>query len=186
MLTVNKNRMILYRCKGPCGYVCLVVNSRPRGIHAAKMASLFLLLAFLLQTSVGTRSKLLLELVNSSRGVHKFQLTGVKRVASVANIDLHLARTNRTGFEGISATADDGSFFVLRVNAFFHGTNSHMSFYGGGGLANVQDHEAPKDRQTTTESASAIQLFDANIVPASGVPRKHRCLPPPASMQQAK
>lgn len=84
------------------------------------MIRLFLLALFL-QAAVSASSKLLLEFVDSTGCIDKFQLARVERVASVADIDSQFTATDGASFEFISTTTANGSCFVLGVDAFFHG-----------------------------------------------------------------
>ena len=71
---------------------------------AAEMNRLFLF-AFFLQAAVGARGELLLELVDSTGGIHKLQFPRVKRVAGVADINFQFATADAAGFKRIAATA---------------------------------------------------------------------------------
>ena len=60
------------------------------------------------------------EFLDPSRGVHILQLTGIERVASVANIDLKL-RLRRAGHKAVSATAGDLRVHIIRMDVLLHG-----------------------------------------------------------------
>lgn len=78
-----------------------------------------------LEARVSTRSELLLELVDSTRGVDVLQLAGVERMALAANVDTHLASASRRASrEGISAATNDRRDLIIGVNAVFHGVFS--------------------------------------------------------------
>ena len=66
---------------------------------------------FRLQTVI-TRSKSTLEAIDSAFSVDVLHLTGIERVACVANIDLHLIRCRTCG-KFVSATAGNFNIFVL-------------------------------------------------------------------------
>lgn len=73
----------------------------------------------LLQAGVGSVGEFGLELFDSAGGVDVLQLTGVERVASVANVDFEfLPRATR--LECVPTTAGDRRVEVIRMNAVFH------------------------------------------------------------------
>jgi len=99
-------------------------DTRCVSCHAKRAAAKLLFDHFFLrglglQACVGSGSKLLLELVDSTRRVNELQLSGVKRMAFAANVDLQL-RPNAAGFERRAATAGHGRGLVFRVNSVFH------------------------------------------------------------------
>ena len=72
-----------------------------------------------LQASVGASRELVLELLDPTCGVNVLQLAGVKRVASVANVDADFG-SSAACLEGIPTTAGDVSFVVFGMNAVLH------------------------------------------------------------------
>jgi len=86
------------------------------------LGQLFLLSNWLfrvLQTGVGTGSKLGLKLLNPTSCVHKLQLASVKRMTNIANVHSELL-PNTACYETVPASAGDLSFDVFWVNAIFH------------------------------------------------------------------
>ena len=73
---------------------------------------------FRLQTVI-TRSKSTLEAIDSAFSVDVLHLTGIERVACVANIDLHLIRCRTCG-KFVSATAGNFNIFVLGMDPVSH------------------------------------------------------------------
>lgn len=61
----------------------------------------------------------LLELVHATGGVHEFLLTGVKRMAHVANTD-NDDRPGGAGLDHVAAGATDFGIHILRMNVCFH------------------------------------------------------------------
>jgi len=61
------------------------------------------------------------ELLNAAAGVQYFLLTGVERVAFVANVGAQWSAQGRTSFERVTAAAGDCDYGVIRVNFWFHG-----------------------------------------------------------------
>lgn len=78
-----------------------------------------LFLRLLLKTAVRSRSKLLLEFLDSPRCVDVLQTPRVKRMAHVADVDLQFLAGAASG-KGIPAPAGHDGFHILRMNAFFH------------------------------------------------------------------
>ena len=74
---------------------------------------------FRLQTGVATRCKFGAELLDSSGRVDEFQLARIKRMASVADINLHFGPST-AGLKRVPATARDGRFEVFGVYTLFH------------------------------------------------------------------
>ncbi len=81
--------------------------------------SLLFLALFRLQAAVSASSKFLLKFVDSTSGVNKLQLAGVKRMARAADIDFQLG-TQATRLERRATTATYGHFYVLGVDIGFH------------------------------------------------------------------
>ena len=77
------------------------------------------LLLFLLQARVTARSKLLLELVDSTGCVDIFQLARVKGMASAANVDFQFF-LRAASDKAIAATATDRGLLIVWVDAVFH------------------------------------------------------------------
>jgi hypothetical protein len=72
-----------------------------------------------LEAGISTSSELVLELFDPTSGVNELELSGVERMADVANVDLELfagAACSKT----ISATASHLGFEVFWVDAIFH------------------------------------------------------------------
>ena len=64
------------------------------------------------------------ELVNASAGVNKLLFAGKERMALGADIYTDIIALGGTGNERFSACADYLRFNVIRVDCFFHYTNS--------------------------------------------------------------
>jgi hypothetical protein len=74
----------------------------------------------LLFAAVGCAGKLVLELFDTSGGVHELQFARVKRMANAANIDFDL-RFGRPRRKLVSATAGNVGLNIFRMNVLFHG-----------------------------------------------------------------
>src|SRR5579871_3816648 len=61
----------------------------------------------------------LLELVHATGGIHEFLLTGVKRMAHVANTDDN-CRLGGAGLDHVATSATDLRVHILRMNVCFH------------------------------------------------------------------
>jgi hypothetical protein len=85
------------------------------------LRQLFLLGGFLggLEGRVGTSCKFVLEFLNSTRRIHKFQFAGVKRVANITNVDLQFLAST-TGQETVPTSASHGGLLIIWVDAVFH------------------------------------------------------------------
>ena len=73
-----------------------------------------------LQACIRSSSELVLELLDSTGGVNILELASVKRMAFTANVDFQLfANTSR--LKRVPATAGDGRFLIIGMDAVFHG-----------------------------------------------------------------
>lgn len=86
---------------------------------ASRLLDRFFLRRLALQTRIGAGGKLLLELVDSPRGVNELELAGVKRMALAADVEFQL-RADAAGFKGRATTAGNGGDLIFGVNAVFH------------------------------------------------------------------
>ena len=66
-----------------------------------------------------TPRELRAELLDPSRGVNVFELTGKKGVTHVANVDSQLG-LHAAGHECVTTPAGDLTVHILGVNTFFH------------------------------------------------------------------
>ena len=72
-----------------------------------------------LKTGVSTRGELVLELFDPTGGINELELSGVERVADIANVDLKFFAGTASS-ETVSATACHLGFVVFWVDAVFH------------------------------------------------------------------
>lgn len=72
-----------------------------------------------LKTGVSTRGELILELFDPTGGINELELSGVERVADIANVDLEFFAGTASS-ETVSATACHLGFVVFWVDAVFH------------------------------------------------------------------
>ncbi len=72
-----------------------------------------------LQAGVSSSGKFVLEFLDTARGIHVLQLAGVKRMASIANVDANL-RSSAASLESVSTTAGHFGFVVFWMNTVFH------------------------------------------------------------------
>lgn len=63
----------------------------------------------------------LTEFLNAASSVHDFLLTGVKRMAQGANLDMQILAVGGTCFELVAAAASHVNFSVIWMNISFHG-----------------------------------------------------------------
>ena len=86
------------------------------------LGQLFLLssrLLGILEASVRTCSKLILELLDPTGGIHKLQLACVKRMANIANVHSKFL-AGAASHETVPASAGNLCFDVFWMNAIFH------------------------------------------------------------------
>jgi hypothetical protein len=69
----------------------------------------------------------LAELVDASAGIDHLLFTGIEGMAVRAHFDLQIVSQRRARLERIAAAAVDGNFFVLGMNAGFHGSRRWAS-----------------------------------------------------------
>ena len=62
----------------------------------------------------------LAELVHTTAGIEHFLLARIEGMAVRTHFDLQIVPESRARFESIPATARDGNFFIVGMNAFFH------------------------------------------------------------------
>ncbi|SPO64484.1 protein of unknown function [Pseudomonas sp. JV241A] len=67
------------------------------------------------------------ELLYAAAGVQDLLLTGVERVAEVANVDRQGLGQSRTSFEFVTAAAGNFYSFVYRMDIGFHGVSSVLT-----------------------------------------------------------
>ena len=72
---------------------------------------------------IGSRSELVLELLDSPCGVNVLQFTRKKWMTSVANVNLEFL-TDASCLKGISTATCDGGIYVVWMDACFHDTNT--------------------------------------------------------------
>jgi len=85
-------------------------------------------LLLVLEASVGAGREFVLKLLDPTGGVDELQLACVKRVANIANVDLHfLAGAPRD--EAVAAATGNLGFEILGVDSVFHDSFS-TSFWG--------------------------------------------------------
>ena len=76
-------------------------------------------LLLVLEASVGAGREFVLKLLDPTGGVDELQLACVKRVANIANVDLHfLAGAPRD--EAVAAATGNLGFEILGVDSVFH------------------------------------------------------------------
>jgi hypothetical protein len=93
---------------------------QPTGSALADNPAQLLLFGFLgLQTCIGTGGEFGLEFLDSTRRVNVFQLAGIKRVASVANIHANFG-PGTAGNKAVSATAGHLCLLIFWMNRVFH------------------------------------------------------------------
>ena len=80
----------------------------------------FRLLLASLEAGVAGIGEFLLELLDATGRVDIFQLAGIERVASIADIHPQF-RLCASCFEAVTATAGDLGLKIFRMNAIFHG-----------------------------------------------------------------
>lgn len=76
-------------------------------------------LLLVLKASVGAGREFVLKLLDPTGGVDELQLACVKRVANIANVDLHfLAGAPR--YEAVATATGNLGFEILGVDSVFH------------------------------------------------------------------
>src|SRR5690606_21569042 len=62
----------------------------------------------------------LVELVDTTTGIHHFLLTGIERMASGAHVKVQIPTNSRFGFDDVTAATGRGNFYVFWVDASLH------------------------------------------------------------------
>ncbi len=83
----------------------------------------WLFLLGLLKAGVVACRELVLEFLDTASGINKLELAGVKRMASVADIDLQLLHRT-SGRKFVAATTADIRHVVFRMALFLHRSDS--------------------------------------------------------------
>lgn len=99
----------------------------PLAAKILKRNRLLLLGLLRLQAGVSSGCELRLELLDTAGGVDVLQLAGIKRMASVANVDLQFL-AGATRDKGIAAATCDLGFVILRMYVAFHDLKLHLKF----------------------------------------------------------
>lgn len=95
------------------------VGEKRRGGLFVVVFGSWLLLLLRLEAGVSSLLELRSELLNAARGVDELQLARIERMAFAANVDLQLF-LRAASLKRVAATALNGGFVVLRMNARLH------------------------------------------------------------------